>query len=86
MRTRHWLLCFAVASTACGVTFWWQADWWVYLDKTASGGGLEPKFKLNPQEQVVVSSVVGVLGGGVLTGAAFFASRAWAVRRAKRPR
>jgi hypothetical protein len=79
MRFRHGLaLLFVVESVACGFVYWWQADWWVYLDKTATGGGMEPKFKLTLAEQFVISSVVGTFLGGVLTGVTFLASRAWA--------
>ena len=59
MRPRLWtFLTFMAVSPIVGFVFWQQADWWVYVDMTASGRGMVPKFMLTPLEQLLVSAFV----------------------------
>jgi hypothetical protein len=75
MRPRLWaFLTFVVVSPIVGFVFWWQQDWCFYVDMTAGGRGMIPKFVLTPLEQFVVSSFVGAVVGGVAAAAAFAAS------------
>jgi hypothetical protein len=39
MRLYRWL--FVFTTVLAGITYWWQADWWAYVDY---GTELRPKF------------------------------------------
>jgi hypothetical protein len=59
---------FVSSSLIAGVTYWSQADWWIYIDKTPVGMGKVPKFKLDLWYQLVESAIIGMSLGGILTG------------------
>jgi hypothetical protein len=66
---------FIGVSLACGLAYWWHADWWAYYDK---GHGPEPKFPMPWWWQVIESGIVGAAAGLPAAGVA------WVVRRAQR--
>ena len=53
---------FVVTFLTCGLLYWWFTDWWAYVEFP---DGLMPKFVMPWWWQVVESSVVGLLAGGL---------------------
>ena len=80
MKPRRLALLFFLTSLLAGLVYWWQADWWAYVDFGGEQGRV-PKFKLHPIEQAIVSAVVGSVVGSVLTAAVYAGSHVWSVWR-----
>ena len=74
MTTRRGWLVFLAVATAAGVVFWWQADWWAYVEFP---DGPMPKFELPWWVQVPISVVVGCFWGGVGVGITFLTGWVW---------
>jgi hypothetical protein len=71
-----WVLAvFLIASLFTGIIYWWQADWYVYVHMPDVEGGRLPKFKLEPIEQCIESTIIGLLFGGIATVIIFILTR-----------
>lgn len=76
------MLVFLLTSLLTGFVYWWQADWWAYVQLLGEREKV-PKFKLHPAEQFAVSTVVGVFLGGVLTASVFATEKIWDALRSR---
>ena len=65
---------FPTAAVACGLVFWWFADWRAYI-------GNIPKFSMPGWWQVMVSGVVGAVGGSCFVGLRRLTVWTWSRRR-----
>ena len=65
-----WTTTFLVLSVSIASVVWYWTDWWVYVDNPSRG--LTPKFELTIAEQLIISSVLGALAGGLITAACRF--------------
>ena len=79
MNGRRYGLIFLIASIGIGISYWWQADWWAYVEFPDRRS---PKFELPWWVQLPISSIVGCVGGGCAVAVACFV--AWAYRRRAR--
>lgn len=69
MRGRRVLLfLFLTVALVSGMACWWYTDWRLY--RIGLDGERILKFVLEPWEQVTISSLIGVLIGGVVVGCA----------------
>jgi hypothetical protein len=69
-------LLFVATATVASFVFWQQADWWYYVQDPIRGPW--PKFQAPPWEQYAVSTTVGTVTGGLVTG---IAALVWGVAR-----
>jgi hypothetical protein len=74
MKARSYWLVFAASAFVLGFAFWWQADWFAYVDYPE---GPLREFELPWWVQLPVSAAVGCFGGGAVVGT--FALVRWAV-------
>jgi hypothetical protein len=80
-----WGLAFISVSVLLTLNFWWEGDWWVYVEKTSEGGRRVPKFEVPLAVQLIISSLFGAIAGGAITVLMFLATRIWVtIRRVKR--
>jgi hypothetical protein len=57
LRNRPYRLVFLAAFTVSGLTYWWNADWWVYAQDNPPW----PKFEMPVWWQILKSSTVGLV-------------------------
>ena len=76
---------FLTVSLAIGLVFWWQADWWAYVEDSIRGR--YRKFQAPLWVQLFVSSVIGAFFGGVAVGLFVVTKSTWSAltRRSDRP-
>jgi hypothetical protein len=70
---------FRVSSLVVGLAYWWQADWWAYVEFPE---GPVPEFVLPWWWQVIQSGAAGALGGGLVVAARGACRRVHAFARA----
>jgi hypothetical protein len=68
---RHWKMVFIAITLFGGISYWWLADWWAYVDGPS---GSEPKFTMPWWWQLIES---GAIGAAVAT---LFVWAWWAAR------
>ena len=74
MTTRHRWLVFLTVALVAGFEYWWNADWWFYVDFHE---GPMPKGVLPWWVQLPVSTVVGCVWGGIGVAVISLAMWAW---------
>lgn len=74
MTTRRYWLVFLTVGSIAGFVFWWQADWWAYVEFPE---GPMPKFEFPWWVQLPVSVMFGCVCGVIGIVVAFLVGWVW---------